>query len=353
MKHPPFSFTILTAVILLFAGLACNAVTNFFEEEPQPLVPETPALVEPPTEDEPQPPPPTQTEAPLCPGVTDRVLEAATALYEQESGGDHGDESETLYLVTYSISGDQIGEPVYFENVADNLLALQSDEAGHQGIWEYFTTLIPLNERDALAEYSIVTDGEGNVLAAVTQTIYDPALWVLEVDISDSADKLNLTYTLIHEYAHLLTLGPDQVAPSVAIFDNPDDDYIYYDEASACPDYFPGEGCSRSDSYINAYFDQFWVDLHEEWQDINLIEDEEAYYEELDDFYYKYEDRFVNDYAATSPEEDIAEAFAFFVLSPHPAGDTISEEKILFFYDYPELVQLRDEITSGICRLNP
>jgi len=140
--------------------------------------------------------------------------------------------------------------------------------------------------------------------------------------------KRNLAYTLIHEYAHLLTLGPSQVTPSLAIFDNPDDEDIYYQEASACPYYFPGEGCAQPDAYLNEFFDRFWVDIHEEWQDVNLIEDDDAYYEALDEFYYKYEDRFVTDYAATNPEEDIAEAFAFFVLSPRPAGDMIAQEKI-------------------------
>ena len=86
--------------------------------------------------------------------------------------------------------------------------------------------------------------------------------------------------------------------------------------------------------------------------DINLIEDDDAYYEALDDFYYNYEDRFLTDYAATNPEEDIAEAFTFFILSPRPSGDIVAEQKILFFYDYPELVKLRDGIISSVCNLN-
>jgi len=355
MKRTPVFQIILASAALTFASLACQAVTGFFEEGPEPYVPEAPAPVEPST-DEPSPQPsdqaPPATEALACPTITDNILEAATAFYDDEFGDASGDESEPIYLVTYTVSNDQINDPT-FENVSGNLIDLQDDEASQQEIWDYFITLVPLNQRNALAEYSVVTDGEGNVLAAVTQTTYDPGLWSLEVDISDSSDKLNLTYTLIHEYAHLLTLGPDQVEPSVAIFNNPDDDDIYYDEVSACPDYFPGEGCSRSNSYINAFFNEFWADIHEEWQDINLIEDDDAYYEALDDFYYEYEDRFVTDYAATNPEEDMAEAFTFFVLSSRPAGDTIAEEKILFFYDYPELVQLRDEIISGICSLNP
>jgi len=57
----------------------------------------------------------------------------------------------------------------------------------------------------------------------------------------------------------------------------------------------------------------------------------------------------VTDYAVTSPEEDIAESRMFFILDPKTAGDTIAEQKILFFYDWPELARLRDEIISRVC----
>ena len=356
MKRKPFSRFVLLIISLLLASLACKAVTDFLEDEPEPFVPQDPASVETSVENETQQPDTLAGHSPtaethFCPAVTDSILDAATQFYDEDAGDDNREEPEQIYLVTYTVSGNQISDP-YFEDVSADLTGYQEDEASHQGIWDYFTILIPASERNTLAEYSIVTDGEENVLAAVAQTLYDPVLWGLEVDIRDSDDKLNLTYTLIHEYAHLLTLGPDQVTPSVAVFNNPDDDNIYFDEVSACPDYFPGEGCSQSNSYINAFFNEFWADIHEEWQDINMIEDDDAYYEALDDFYYNYEDRFVTDYAPTNPEEDIAEAFSFFVLSPRPGGDTIAEEKILFFYDYPELVQLRDEIISGICSLN-
>ncbi len=349
--------------ILLVATLACNFVTEFFVADPEPYTLEQPAVVEAPVETEPQAAPllePTVPSEPLpatetlsCPAVVDDILEAATEFYENGSGDESGNESGQLYLTTYSVTGNQISDPVYYDDVSADLIPSQEDRAGHQEIWDYFVTLIPVGERGSLAEYSIVTDGEGNVLASVAQTLYDPALWELEVDIRDSDDRLNLTYTLIHEYAHLLTLGPEQVTPSQAVFDNPDDNDIFYNEVTACPNYFPGEGCSRSTSYINAFYNRFWADIFEEWLDINLIEDDDAYYEALDDFYLTYQDRFVTDYAATNPEEDIAEAFTFFVLSPRPAGDTIADEKILFFYDYPVLVNLRDEITNGICSLNP
>ena len=33
-------------------------------------------------------------------------------------------------------------------------------------------------------------------------------------------------------------------ASPLAIFNNPEDDDIYFQEVSACPNYFPGEGCA-------------------------------------------------------------------------------------------------------------
>ena len=69
----------------------------------------------------------------------------------------------------------------------------------------------------------------------------------------------------------------------------------------------------------------------------------------LEDFYNTYQDQFLTDYAPTSPAEDIAESWAFFVLSPKPEMNSIANEKILFFYEYPELVQLRAQILNQIC----
>ena len=66
-------------------------------------------------------------------------------------------------------------------------------------------------------------------------------------------------------------------------------------------------------------------------------------------FYRKYSDQFLTEYAATSPEEDIAESWAFFILSPKPEQNSIANEKILFFYEYSELVQLRQEILTRLC----
>lgn len=54
-------------------------------------------------------------------------------------------------------------------------------------------------------------------------------------------------------------------------------------------------------------------------------------------------------YAATNPFEDIAESFTDFILLKKPAdASRVESQKILFFYDYPELVELRDRIRTEI-----
>ncbi len=339
---------ITTALLFLLISAACATLTAPPTLPPETLAPEAVETL-PPAAPQTAPPEPAETLAPVsCPALTDEIIAASLA----ESNGDEENLDEEIYLVTYAVSGDEISDP-YYEEISADLQDEQTDEERHRRIWEYFAALIPRESRPDLAEYSIVTDGKDGGLAAVAQTLDDPYLWALEVDFADSADPYSLTFTLIHEFGHLLTLGPRQVEPSLPLFGNAEDNDLYLSEAAKCPQYFPGEGCSNADSYINAFYNRFWAELHDEWNDINLEEDNDAYYARLDEFYARYEDRFLTSYAVTNPEEDIAESWSFFVLAPKPAGETIAEEKILFFYDYPELTALRERILSNLCQNFP
>ena len=98
------------------------------------------------------------------------------------------------------------------------------------------------------------------------------------------------------------------------------------------------------------------------------------------DFHQKYYDQFVTWYSASHPSEDFAESFTAFVLWDDEAianhkkwckkegwniisepgwsywkwceniyrDNSIWEEKIRFFYDFPELVEMRDFIRSNL-----
>ncbi len=255
-------------------------------------------------------------------------------------------------LVTYTVSGDQILDPV-LAKVPRSLDRYQKDFAAQQSAWALFTSLIPRDQRLMLGQFQIMTDGPGGVLSAVEQTPQDPRSWRLEVDIADVPDAKGLAFTLLHEYGHLLTLGPSQVPPDPQVFNHPDSTAIRDRALAACSDFFPGEGCSLPSSYINVFFGRFWNGFYAEWSAIDQINDDGRYEARLHAFYRKYRDQFVDSYAATSPMEDIAESWAFFVLSPRPSGASVEDRKLQLFYQYPELVRLRLHILASLCALDP
>lgn len=252
-------------------------------------------------------------------------------------------------LVSYTVNNDQLENPKEGANFPDWLKPFQQDRASQRKIWDFFAALFPLEQRKYLAEYHVVSDGEDNNLAAVTQTEGDMNTWALEVDIFDSANAQDLTANLVHEFGHLLSLNPSQVVPSKRIFNNPDDYDIYDAEAYACKTYFPGEGCSLPDSYINQFYQRFWQKIEAEWSAIDQIESDSEYEAALDRFYMKRQDQFVSDYAVTDPGEDFAESFMVFILEPKPEGESIADLKLQFFYEIPEFVSLRRQIANNLC----
>jgi hypothetical protein len=285
-----------------------------------------------------------------CPSVVEAVLDTVTSVVLIPDGrpDEAFKQDGSILLISYEVVQDTISGP-HIERVPEELEDERDDRVTHEEIWEYFASIIPAEEREFVTEYSIFTDGRGKHLAAVSPLFSDPEQWRLQVDILDSENYYDLTYTLIHEQAHLLTLNAEQVPPSKAIFKFPENETIYRQEDEACSEYFTGEGCSKPDSYINQFFTRFWPYIYEEWSQIDSEEDAETRMSLLDEFYEVHKDQFVSEYASTSPVEDIAESWAFFILSPEPELDSIANEKILFFYEYPELIALRQEILTRLC----
>jgi hypothetical protein len=69
----------------------------------------------------------------------------------------------------------------------------------------------------------------------------------------------------------------------------------------------------------------------------------------LDKFFQQHTAPFFSSNAVTSPEEDIAGSFMYFIFKPRPSRDGISEQKVLFFYDYLEMKTLRKYIFENFC----
>lgn len=200
--------------------------------------------------------------------------------------------------------------------------------------WNFFTNLIPTDARTVMKELELFADPEDGTAAYVSPlNDNDLSIWEMGHNLDFVWDQNNQfvqgesAYTSIHEVAHLLTLDNDQVNVT----------------NGGCDTFHTGEGCSTSASYINEFYNQFWGDIYAENQQISE-DDYDAYY----DFYRKYSNRFVSEYAATNPGEDIAESFATYVMGDSPSGNSISAQKIRFFDGFQELVSLKQRIKANI-----
>ncbi len=340
----------LWMVPLLLATLACNAATQLINPDPSTSFSSTPL---PGTTELPPLSTSTTASSEACTSLFPDILRSATSYDDHDRASESsGDEQEVRYLIVYSLDADRLGTREDIIVPADIEPDIDS-RTSHEYIWNYFTSLIPAEERIFVTEFAILTDGKDNILAGVSPTYQDPTQWTLKVDVIDAGDPYSISYTLLHEFGHFLTLKPDQVPPDSDVFYHPHDEAIYQQALATCPRYFTGEGCSNSGSYINEFFNRYWSGLYTEWEQINANRGQESYRDQLNDFYNKYPDQFLTQYAPTSPEEDIAEAWTFFVLSPKPEPTSMANLKVLFFYDYPELVALREQILSRLCSSFP
>jgi hypothetical protein len=260
---------------------------------------------------------------PVCPGgdcanlcvdkVSGFLQSKGTVGSPPKSSSRLGGPNNTVILTIYQINGDQISSPVNQPNIPKEYLPYQNDTASHNKIWNYYAAVIPADQRQRLTEFIIFTDGVGGILASVSQDPNNPSQWALMVDILDATNPRDLTYTLLHEFGHLLTLNDSQITPDPAVMNNPSDQQQYLKDSAACPQFFASNGCSKPDSYMNLFFQKFWVKIFPQWQKINNEQNQQNYMGLLGRFYFTYQSQFVSEYAVTSPEEDMAETWAKYI----------------------------------------
>lgn len=247
---------------------------------------------------------------------------------DTDFGDDTGETSGDGTLTTYKIDGDNITK-IKDYTVSNNLLSFQQDKQKHQEMFSYYTRLIPAKYRTKITEFVVFHGGGelGGYVAPIDEN--DLSQWKMGLAIDLSGDLNNIdvqeefAYVTIHEFGHVLTLSDEQVAVG---------------DDGNCTTFHTGEGCSFRESYINELYKLGWKDIYPEFQNIETQEESEA-------FYTKYQDRFVTDYAATNPGEDVAEVFAVFVTQDEqPTGASIADQKVRLMYNYPELVDLRNSI---------
>ncbi len=226
------------------------------------------------------------------------------------------------FLVTRNAPDELPPDAVYI--VAGDSITLSSGTEAdwHAIAWNRWIELVPANRRGLVAEFHALPYADvGGLVEASSNSLQN---WSLAIGPPESAADLD--NTLVHEYAHLITLGPTQMIPATS-----------NEVADACTTYFTWEGCAREGSIIYRFVDRFWSD-----SDLDLASDDP------DGLFAMDPEAFVTSYAATNPGEDLAETFRFFVYRNRPRGDSEAERKIDFMWDIPELVRIRTELREQL-----
>ncbi len=249
------------------------------------------------------------------------------------SSGNSGS-SANSDLGTFEAVNENV-EAVYKVNPTDLSLTfvLGKSDSEDSTAWNKLIKILPNKIlKDKVVEYQVFTDGIDNAVAFVTNKKDDESKWIFALDYEDASNPNPTPFvtTIIHEFVHILTFSDKQI----------DTDY------QVCDTYEIQEGCTKTKSYLNNFYQQFWQAKSYQEQS-ELLEGDPRQEEVVTNFYEQHEDSFINSYSATNPVEDFAETFAFFVLKDKVANPTkIKDKKINFFYQYPELVAIRDEIRS-------
>lgn len=251
---------------------------------------------------------------------------------------------------------DGLGESVedeYYDEYEDPYASHKNYERGEEVLetyWHILSNMIPRKYRESLTALYWTYTGEDVVLAVGRN---DPdSQYLLFSHLLRSEYVPEIRYTLLHELGHILTLDSSQVDSDERLYDEDYDEkaqeQIIENIENNCETFYHNGRCAKEDSYLYEYYQQFWQDINKEHQNINW-EDEKDYKE----FFNKYEDRFFNSYQGTSPTEDIADMFSYFVHSHSSISERsdIKHEKINFFYHFDKLINLRTSILENLYHL--
>lgn len=227
----------------------------------------------------------------------------------------------------------------------DLVLKNTPEDRQAEAYWAYISRVLPNDLMNKyVTSFKLFSDGEQENLGGMTNLDDLNKTWEIDMDTvdfnlnrRDSLFVLDYTHTLIHEFGHLLTLNPEQVEPT-------DDEFE--DESKG---YLTEEGYAKKSGYLGKFVKKFWKGrLLEEWDEIRNINLANKKADRLLEFYDDNETKFLTDYAAESPEEDIAESWTFFIMADKPTQRDMKYQKVRFFYDFPELVQYRKKMRAEL-----
>lgn len=166
-------------------------------------------------------------------------------------------------------------------------------------------------------EWRVFSD-KGTDLGAFVESIAGTDKWVVGVnranyDDQDDDSEEAFIELLTHEFAHILL--------------------------------------NKESAFAKAFKENFWTEA--DIAHANRIKkiDFDDRTQELDAYFIKNERRFVSDYATSNVDEDMAETFVEFVFNDRPSNQLVRNQKVLSFYQDPELVAARQGIVERLTDL--
>ena len=276
-----------------------------------------------------------------------------TVIFSSCNGNPYASTGGATKELAYYLVKDGKIIPSKFGNETYPAISSQ-DRVEHEQIWKKAMLVIPNDYEKYFNAFRISSDGVDNIMAFVEpgdkQGLADLSTWTLGVDPVDYRIATDMNESLIHEFAHVLSINSNQCDP---VKDTGDEKSWIDTWNFVTENYRMYDSVTKKDSYLNNFFQEFWtvIKLKESFAIDKLKTNQEKYNAAMADKYKKNGDDYVTEYAMTNPGEDFAESFVFFVTRDKPVGSDLKDKKIQSFYLVPELVRIRNEIRTALFNL--
>lgn len=223
-------------------------------------------------------------------------------------------EKDSDVAVIYRVDKGRLGQRCYGE---DEVIVLEAWAAMHE-----FANPVDLEAVRLFA--GITSKSVAAFTVGVGRWPYDE--FAIAVDLSSArSDPEELRLTMAHELSHVFAEMPDQSTK---------------DSYNECATYHNGFFCFRADSYVYEWIDEFWSEDRLSALPRDGTNDEGGGYDRCE-----IDPSFLGSYAASHPEEDLAEAFSAFVFGVEV--DAAAQPRLDFFLNYPELAIYRDRAVAA------
>ena len=202
-------------------------------------------------------------------------------------------------------------------------------------IWDLFVRVAtPELAGSRIGRYLYADDPRSDTYAYVHFEDVEAGRWRLAANGAYADDPELLLGTLVHEYAHVLSLHTDQY------------DAVVLTRFETCDTLEADGGCLREDAWLTDFHEEFWSGYGAAAPDADDTADAGV----RDAFYADHADDFVSAYAATNVTEDFAETFMTFVLEPNESladpSSSMVARKLAFLAGIPQLSAIRDRIRA-------